>query len=156
MNADKRILDISKILNCLTTDKAKEYIGEMGYFSDNLEDYNNLDNVKLDTLSEVGSNYFGYIDTYPDIIKYKEFFLPARYVESSIIEPRKFIDINSDKEVEKYIGKVGYFGDSKLDFRNLDSTLLYYSRLKSIRRNKFITEDDWMYSYFIPQVYIDD
>lgn len=155
MIADKRIQDISMILNCFNTDKAKEYIGEVGYFTDNLEEYTNLDNVKLVILSEVTCNSFGYIDTYPDIIKYREFFLPARYVNNSPIEPRKFIDINSD-EVKKYIGKLGYFGNNTLDFRSLDSTLLYYSKLKGTHKDKFITQDDWMYSYFIPQEYIDD
>lgn len=155
MIADKRIQDISMILNYFNTDKAKEYIGEVGYFTDNLQEYTNLDNVKLAMLSEVTCSSFGYIDTHLDIIKYKEFFLPARYVETLHLEPRKFIDINSD-EVKKYIGKLGYFGNSTLDFRSLDSTLLYYSKLKSIHKDKFITQDDWMYSYFIPQEYIND
>lgn len=155
MNADKRIQDISMILNCFNTDKAKEYIGEVGYFTDTLQEYANLDNVKLAMLSEVTCGSFGYIDTHPDIIKYREFFLPARCVETLHLKPRKFIDINSD-EVEKYIGKLGYFGNSTLDFRSLDSTLLYHSKLLDTYKDKFITQDNWMYSYFIPEEYIND
>ena len=50
MNLDKRIKDRSHIFDCFSIDEAKQYIGQKGYFTDFIENYQNLVNICYGTL----------------------------------------------------------------------------------------------------------
>lgn len=55
MKLDKRIKTLSDILTCFDIEKAKQYIGQKGYFEDYLHNYNSLENDQKEygTLTEV-------------------------------------------------------------------------------------------------------
>lgn len=77
MQLDKRIKDTGSILTCFSIEAAKEYLGQKGYFTNTIDDYQSLEQfTDFRTLSEVtdddipfGTGRLCY-----------QFFLPAAYV----------------------------------------------------------------------------
>lgn len=76
MEFDKRITDISKIMNCFTTKEAKKYLHTNGYFTDSIENFSNLDIIDMTELTGINQDfkypYSGY-DSF-------RFFLPCAFV----------------------------------------------------------------------------
>lgn len=56
MKLDPRIKSLSDILTCFDIEKAKEFIGQKGYFEDYLDKYNSLEVSEYGTLTEVVDN----------------------------------------------------------------------------------------------------
>ena len=78
MEFDKRITDVSKIMNCFTTENAKRYLHTYGYFADHIEDFVDLDKIDKGELADINQEfkytYYAYC-----IDKFK-FFLPCAFV----------------------------------------------------------------------------
>lgn len=53
MNLDKRIKSLSDILTCFDVQKASQFLGQEGYFSDGLEYYRCLASKKYGVLTEI-------------------------------------------------------------------------------------------------------
>lgn len=80
MEFDKRITDISKIMNCFTIEDAKKYLHTYGYFADNIEDFYNLEYLNINELTGIDedSKYpYRNLDKQGYIFKY---FLPCAFV----------------------------------------------------------------------------
>lgn len=87
MQLDKRIKDTGSILTCFSIEAAKEYLGQKGYFTNTIDDYQNLEKfTDFRTLSEVcddetpfGTGQLCY-----------QFFLPAEFVRPAEKKWRQF------------------------------------------------------------------
>ena len=77
MEFDKRITDISKIMNCFTVEDAKRYLHTYGYFSDYIEDFCNLNEIDMFELTGIEQEF-----TYPYCVDGDsfKFFLPCAFV----------------------------------------------------------------------------
>lgn len=76
MELDKRIKDTGSILTCFSIEAAKEYLGQKGYFSSDIDHYRDLDLTDFRTLTEVCDDDTPFCAgqlCYP-------FFLPAEFV----------------------------------------------------------------------------
>ena len=56
MKLDPRIKSLPDILTCFDIEKAEQFIGQKGYFADDLPDYDSLENGEYGTLTEVLDN----------------------------------------------------------------------------------------------------
>ena len=56
MKLDPRIKALSDILTCFDIERAEQFIGQKGYFADDLSDYDSLENGEYGTLTEVLDN----------------------------------------------------------------------------------------------------
>lgn len=86
MELDKRIINDYKIYTCFDVEKAEQYIGKYGYFSDTPEDFNNITNCAYGILGDIDDNS-SYTYLYKDDstnCKYR-LFLP----EESVIQKEK-------------------------------------------------------------------
>lgn len=86
MEFDKRITDISKIMNCFTVEEAKRYLYTSGYFADHIEDFAELDKLDMTELIDIEQKfkypYSGYCDRF-------KFFLPCAFVKEEKEEKEK-------------------------------------------------------------------
>lgn len=57
MKFDKRINDITKIMNCFTTEYAKRYLHTSGYFADHIEDFTDLDKLDMRELTDIQQEF---------------------------------------------------------------------------------------------------
>lgn len=77
MQLDKRINDIGVILTCFSIEAAKEYLGQQGYFTNTIDDYQNLEKFTdfrtLVRVDDDGTPFVAGDLCYP-------FFLPAEFV----------------------------------------------------------------------------
>lgn len=53
MKLDERIEKLSDIFNCFNAEKAKQFIGQKGYFANDLNYFSNIHSCYYDTLAEV-------------------------------------------------------------------------------------------------------
>lgn len=82
MELDKRINDTGSILTCFSIKAAKEYLGQQGYFTSDIDHYQDLDLTDFRTLTEVCDDDTPFCAgqlCYP-------FFLPAEFVRPA--EPK--------------------------------------------------------------------
>ena len=56
MKLDPRIKSLSDILTCFDIERAEQFIGQKGYFADDLPEYDSLENGEYGTLTEVLDN----------------------------------------------------------------------------------------------------
>lgn len=78
MEFDKRITDISKIMNCFTVEDAKRYLYTSGYFADHIEDFADLDKIDKGELTDINEEFkYPYYWYCKDSFK---FFLPCAFV----------------------------------------------------------------------------
>lgn len=94
MNLDNRINKISDILTCTDIEEAKQYIGQMGYYADNIGLFNNLAERLYNSLETVvasdlpfrshgGVGYWRYF--IPESrLKPKKKFIPFKYLSELI------------------------------------------------------------------------
>lgn len=77
MELDKRIKDTGSILTCFSIEAAKEYLGQQGYFTSDIDDYQNLERFTafgtLDRVDDDGTPFCTGRLCY-------QFFLPAEFV----------------------------------------------------------------------------
>lgn len=87
MEFDKRITDVSKIMNCFTTEDAKRYLNTYGYFADHIEDFIELDKLDMYELAGIEQDFkYPYSYYYGDKFK---FFLPCAFVADEQEEKEK-------------------------------------------------------------------
>ena len=80
MQLDKRIINGKRPLTCFDTEQAKQYVDTMGYFTDDISDFNNLDDCYYDTLNRVDDNSSRpFFNKY--LSKYFTFFLPEKFIK---------------------------------------------------------------------------
>ena len=78
MKFDKRITDISKIMNCFTVEDAKRYLHTYGYFADHIEDFAKLNEIDMNELTSIQQDFkYPYAWRYDNTFK---FFLPCAFV----------------------------------------------------------------------------
>lgn len=125
MEFDKRITDISKIMNCFTVQDAKRYLHTNGYFADHIEDFAELDKIDMTELAGIEQDfkypYVGYC-----IDKFK-FFLPCAFVADE--EERKEKKYRQYKTIEEFVNHVGLREHDKVQFigfRNKHNARRYY------------------------------
>lgn len=89
MKLDKRILEGKKPLTCFDLEQAKDFVGKKGYFSHYIDNYADLKNTVLGTLTSTGDTFHeSFVCTEaPFDNYYYEFFIPAEYVKPE--EPEK-------------------------------------------------------------------
>lgn len=88
MEFDKRITDISKIMNCFTTEEAKKYLHTSGYFADHIEDFWNLDTIDMRELTDIQQE-FKYPYSASSCNDSFKFFLPCAFVADEKEEKEK-------------------------------------------------------------------
>jgi hypothetical protein len=81
MRLDPRIKSLSDILTCFDIEEAKQYIGQKGYFSDDIEHYRCLDSAKYGILTEIRDSHYQFKE---DNNSWR-FFIP----ESKLLEVKK-------------------------------------------------------------------
>ena len=81
MELDSKIKSQYDILTCFDTEKAKQLIGQKGYFSDLFSTYEDLTKVPCETLSRVKDADFPFVGDYCCW----RFFLP----ESKLVVPKE-------------------------------------------------------------------
>ena len=79
MKIDNKVKDNYKIFTCFDTEQAKRYVGTTGYFTDDISDFNNLDDCYYDTLDDVDDNSSSSF-LIRDFSKYFTFFLPENCI----------------------------------------------------------------------------
>lgn len=87
MNLDKRIKALSDILTCFDNEKAKSFIGQKGYFTNDLYRFSDVLSCYYDTLTNVKDNDDDNYLFKDDDNHYWDFFIP----ESSLkLEKKKY------------------------------------------------------------------
>lgn len=89
MELDKRIKEGKRPLTCFDLEQAKDFVGKKGYFSHYIDNYADLKNTVLGTLTSTGDTFHeSFVCTEePFDNYYYEFFIPAEYVKPE--EPEK-------------------------------------------------------------------
>lgn len=93
MELDKRINEDYRIYTCFDTERAKEYIGEFGYFADDIEDFSNIGNSNLlySMLKNVDNDSeFTYIPFNTESNSAWKFFLPEEFVNLTKPKEKKY------------------------------------------------------------------
>lgn len=83
MKLDKRIKEGKRPVTCFDVENAKQFIGKKGYFSHYIDNYADLKNTVLGTLTSTGDTFHeSFVCTEePFDNYYYEFFIPAEYVK---------------------------------------------------------------------------
>ena len=114
MKLDSRILEGKKPLTCFDLEQAKDFVGKKGYFSHYIDNYADLENTVLGTLSSTGDTFHESFccteETFDNY--YYEFFIPAEWVKEHEKKYRPFtlaewIDQHEIGEVIHYRSKSG-------------------------------------------------
>lgn len=89
MKSDSRIFEGKKPLTCFDVENAKQFIGKKGYFSHYIDNYADLKNTVLGTLTSTGDTFHeSFVCTEETFDNYYyEFFIPAEWVKPE--EPEK-------------------------------------------------------------------
>lgn len=85
MNLDKRIITQLDILSCFDIEKAKSFIGQKGYFANDLYCFSVLETCYYDTLAEVKDGDTPFKD---DDCCYWNLFIPESFLKSKPKEKR--------------------------------------------------------------------
>ena len=107
MKLDKRIKSLSDILTCFDIEKAKQFIGQKGYFADVNARYQNLEDETYGkvygTLTEIRDNEYPFK---MDNNEYWRFFIPE-----SFLKPKSKEQENEDlkKQVEDLKEKIKFW-----------------------------------------------
>lgn len=98
MQLDKRINDIGAIMTCFSIEAAKEYLGQQGYFTNTIDDYQDLEKFTdfrtLDRVDDDDTPFVAGDLCYP-------FFLPAEYVRP-VEEKKKWRPFTLDEFRAKF------------------------------------------------------
>ena len=97
MELDKRIKDIGAIMTCFSIEAAKQYLGQKGYFTSDIDHYRDLDLTDFGTLDRVDNDDTPFCAgqvCYP-------FFLPAAYVRP-VEEKKKWRPFTLDEFRAKF------------------------------------------------------
>ena len=103
MELDKRITDISKIMNCFTVEDAKRYLHTYGYFADYIEDFCNLNEIDMFELTGIEQEF-----KYPYCVDGNSFklFLPCAFVaDEKEKKEKKYRPFKDLEEFRRILGK---------------------------------------------------
>lgn len=89
MKLDSRIIEGKKPLSCFDTVEADKFIGEQGYFSDNIEAFSNMSSLTKDVLKAVSLSENDQMPYITKITSWK-YFLPEQWVKKSEKKYRPF------------------------------------------------------------------
>lgn len=96
MELDKRIKDTGSILTCFSIEAAKQYLGQKGYFTNSIDDYQSLEQfTDFKTLSEVTDDDTPFCTGQCCY----QFFLPAEFVRPA--EEKKWRPFTNTEEFFK-------------------------------------------------------
>ena len=95
MKLDNKVKDNYKIFTCFDTELAKQYVDTYGYFTDDISDFNNLDDdCYYDRLDGVDDNSpRPFFNKY--LSKYFTFFLPEKFIKQKQAK-KKYIPCTLD------------------------------------------------------------
>lgn len=98
MTLDKRIYEDRRIIfTCFTAEAAKKYLGQQGFFADEMYAYHDLDHVDFRTLTEVGDDETPFSTGQ---LCY-QFFLPAEFVRP-VEEKKEWRPFTLDEFLAKF------------------------------------------------------
>lgn len=165
MKLDDRIIDRKYIFDCFTSDKAKQFIGEKGYFADVLGEFKNLKGCKYGELVESERDSYypywcrcrrpGYAFYIPESSlkqvesnlkpvekKYRPYTLQEFCVKFTIGRPIKFRK-KGDVGRERYLTLVGYE-----NVKPNDQTITYiYLGLCAYTLDELFNKYEWQEYY---------
>lgn len=127
MELDKRITDEGYIFDCFSTDKAKIYLNERGYFAYNLDDFTDLTTCYEGKLVGICHNI---PKPYFNNELYFNFFLPERFIKE---EKKKYRPYTLDEFLKVFIiGQPIKFRDKEI---KLDKLLIFngYKKLSDVK-----------------------
>ena len=117
MEFDKRIKDVSKIMNCFTVEDAKRYIYTSGYFADHIEDFVELDKLDMNELESIQQeSKYPYAWSYDNRFK---FFLPCAFVA----DDKKEKKYRPFKDLEEFRRILGVMVGNIIHYREKGSSL---------------------------------
>lgn len=109
MKLDERIIDRKYIFDCFNADKAKEFIGEECFMTNDIELFQNLDRVNIYKLDKIEDGFYNEEEN-----EYFDFCLPVRWLkpEEKQYRPYTLMEFNDKFTVGQPIkfrqkGKVG-------------------------------------------------
>lgn len=76
MELDKRIIDRKYIYDCFNADKAKEFIGEDCFMTNDIELFKNLDSINVYKLDKIEDGFYDEEEN-----EYFDFCLPVRFLQ---------------------------------------------------------------------------
>ena len=127
MILDERIISKSIIYDCFETKEAEQYKGENGYFTNNFQDFANLNKTTYGTLREIATNNYSEKPYYndKDNIEYA-YFLPEQYV-------------NQEKTLraftlEEFIQNVGDVGNC-VRYKHKDDPQIFRAVITEVRED---------------------
>lgn len=124
MKLDPRIKSLSDILTCFDTEKAKQFIGQKGYFEDYLDKYNSLEVIEYGTLTEVVDNEAPFKS---DNRCHWKFFIPE-----SRLKPVEPVEKYDEISILKY--KVERLEKNLIELqRKLNNQSVYHGQIAAIR-----------------------
>ena len=124
MKLDPRIKSLSDILTCFDTEKAKQFIGQKGYFEDYLDKYNSLEVIEYGTLTEVVDNEAPFKS---DNRCHWKFFIPE-----SRLKPVETVEKYDEISILKY--KVERLEKNLIELqRKLNNQSVYHGQIAAIR-----------------------
>lgn len=82
MKLDSRIIEGKRPLSCFDTVEADKFIGEQGYFSDNIEAFSNMSNLTKDVLKTVSLSENDQMPYRTKITSWK-YFLPEQWAKKT-------------------------------------------------------------------------
>lgn len=151
MELDKRINDTGSILTCFSINAAKEYLGQQGYFTSDIDHYQNLDLTDFRTLTEVCDDDTPFC---AGQVCY-QFFLPAEFVRPAEKKYRPYT--LREFEDKFHIGvpikfrQKGDVGDELYlileGYRNTDNLTFVYIGSFSYTLNELFNEYEWQSHY---------
>ena len=135
MEFDERITDISKIMNCFTTEDAKRYLHTHGYFADHIEDFWNLNDIDMLELTGFQQEF-----KYPYCVDGDsfKFFLPCAFVaEEKEKKEKKYRALTIDEFLDKFhIGEVIVFRSKVMP--NIVCHILFDGYIEEIDKETFV------------------
>lgn len=84
MKLDSRIIEGKRPLTCFDAEVAKQFIGKIGFFTDSLKDFCNLNKIKMSGLQNVWLND---ADCFITSVTGYKYFLPEEWVKEKEPEP---------------------------------------------------------------------
>ena len=132
MKLDPRIKSLSDILSCFDIERAKQFIGQKGYFTDDLYRFSDVLSCYHDTLTNVKDNDDDNYIFNDDDNHYWDLFIPESRL---LIEKKKYRPFDS-KTFEQHfdIGSV-------IEFRKKDEkNLIYKETIESTSRDYNLNE----------------
>lgn len=123
MILDERITNKLMICDCFETIEAKQYVGKHGYFTNNFQDFANLNKTTYGTLTEIATNNYSETPYYDDIKSYA-YFLPVE-------------NVNQEKTLraftlEEFIQNVGDVGGC-VRYKHKDDPQIFRTIITEIR-----------------------